>query len=326
MNFRRDVIRILLSVFALMLATTGVSAQSDYPSKPIKIIVPYVPGGGTDLFARILAQQLGNVLGQPVFVDNRGGASGMVGGAAVAQAAPDGYTLLVDQSSIATNPMLYAKVPFDVAKDLTPVALGTTFENVLFASPAFPATNLREVIALAKSKPNELNYGSTGAGSLQHLTMEVLAEQAGIQLVHVPYKGASPALLATSMNEVQLSFMAAASALPLVQSGKLKVIGTGDLKRSKLLLNAPTIAESGLPGYQSISWIAVFAPAGTPKPIVNKLNEAINKVLQMPNVIEQLRMKDFDPAGGSPEELAATVQRDAEKYGRIIKKLGIKLD
>jgi tripartite-type tricarboxylate transporter receptor subunit TctC len=312
-------------MFAALLAT-GAAAQGAYPSKPIKVIVPYAAGGGTDLFARVVSQELANVLGQSVVVDNKTGAAGMIAGAAVAQAPADGYTLLVDQSSIATNPALYAKVPFDVTKDLAPVALGVTLENVLLASPVLPATTVKDVIALAKAKPNGLNYASTGIGSPQHLSMEMLRDQAGIQMVHVPYKGGNPGILATATNEVQLFFISVSTALPFIKGGKVKAIGSGGLKRSTQLPDVPTLAESGLPGFQAVGWLAFFAPAGTPAPVVKKLNEAINKVLRTPKVVEQLHAQGFEPAGGPPEDLSAIVKRDMDHYGRIIRKVGIKAD
>lgn len=318
--------RFLLAL-CLSLLTAGVAtAQGSYPDRPIRVIVPYAAGGGTDLFARVVSAELSKQLGQTVIVENKAGAAGMIAGAAVAQAPADGYTLLVDQSSIATNPALYAKVPFDVTKDLTPVILGVTLENVLLASPQLPASNLKEVIRLSESKPKALNYASTGIGSPQHLSMEILLDQAGLQMTHIPYKGGNPGILATTTDEVQLFFISVSTALPFIKSGKVKAIGSGGLKRSPQLPDVPTLAESGLPGFQAVGWLAFFAPAGTPAPIVNKLNAALNKALAQAAVAEKLRQQGFEPAGGSPEELSTVVRRDMDFYGRIIRKVGIKVD
>jgi tripartite-type tricarboxylate transporter receptor subunit TctC len=326
MNIRKNT-RALLGTLSLVLLAIGpAAAQGSYPDKPIRVIVPYAAGGGTDLFARVVSAELGRVLGQSVVIENKTGAAGMIAGAAVAQAAPDGYTLLVDQSSIATNPALYAKVPFDVTKDLAPVILGVTLENVLLASPNLQANNAKEVIALAKAKPNVLNYASTGIGSPQHLAMEMLRDQAGLQMVHVPYKGGAPGILATSMDEVQLFFISVSTALPFIKGGKVKAIGSGGLKRSSQLPDVPTLNESGLPGFQAVGWLAYFAPAGAPPAIVKTLNDALNKALKNPKIAEQLKGQGFEPAGGAPEALGSLVRRDLDFYGRIIKKVGIRAE
>ncbi|WP_077001105.1 tripartite tricarboxylate transporter substrate binding protein [Variovorax sp. KK3] len=321
--------RALLGALPLILLGVGIGsaqAQGNYPDKPIKVIVPYNAGGGTDLFARVVSLEMGKQLGTPVVIENKPGAAGMLGGAAVAQAPADGYTLLVDQSSIATNPQLYAKVPFDVTKDLAPVILGVTLENVLLGSPQLPASNIKDVIALGKAKPGTLNYASTGIGSPQHLSMEMLRDQAGLQMVHVPYKGGNPGILATSMDEVQLFFISTSTALPFIKAGKVKAIGSGGLTRSPQMPDVPTLHESGLPNFQAVGWLAYFAPAGTPAPIVKKLNEALQKSLANPEVVKTLRAQGFEPAGGAPAELTAVVKRDMEHYGQIIRKVGIKAD
>ena len=329
MQKNRKFARALLATLPLVLmafAGSGARAQSNYPDKPIRVVVPYNAGGGTDLFARVVSLEMGKQLGTPVVIDNKPGAAGMLGGAAVAQAPADGYTLLVDQSSIATNPQLYAKVPFDVTKDLTPVILGVTLENVLLASPNLPASNIKEVIALGKAKPGTLNYASTGIGSPQHLSMEILRDQTGLQMVHVPYKGGNPGILATSMDEVQLFFISVSTALPFIKAGKVKAIGSGGLKRSPQMPDVPTLNESGLPGFEAVGWLGYFAPAGTPPAIVKKLNDALQKSLANPEVVKILRAQGFEPAGGAPSELSSIVKRDMEHYGRIIRKVGIKAD
>ncbi len=320
---RRSVLAVLSLAFA---AAAPAVAQGQYPDKPIRVIVPYAAGGGTDLFARVVSAEMGRILGQSVVIENKTGAAGMIAGTAVAQAAPDGYTLLVDQSSIATNPALYAKVPFDVTKDLAPIGVGVTLENVLLASPKLPATTVREAIALAKAKPNGLNYASTGIGSPQHLSMEILKDQAGVQIVHVPYKGGNPGILATSMDEVQLFFISVSTALPFIKGGKVKALGSGGLKRSSQLPDVPTLNESGLPGFQAVGWLAYFAPAGTPPAIVKTLNDALNKALKNPKIAEQLKGQGFEPAGGPPEDLGSLVRRDLDFYGRIIRKVGIRAE
>lgn len=323
----RHMRRNLLAALALSMsfAAPMAGAQGAFPDRPIKLIVPYAAGGGTDLFARLTAQELSKQIGQPVVVDNRPGAAGMNAGAIVAKSPADGYTILVDQTSIATNPMLYDKVPFDVKKDLEPIILGVTLDNVLIASPVFVAKNATELVAQAKAQPGALNYASTGIGSPQHLAMEVFKDRTGTNIQHVPYKGGSPGIVATSSNEVQMFFISISTALPFIKSGKVKAIGSGGAKRSPLMPDVPTVGET-LPGFLSTNWLAFFAPAGTPPAVVKKLNESFQKALAQPGLVDALRQQGMEVHGGAPSELTAAINRDMNYFGKVIKSANIKAE
>jgi len=310
--------RPLLAAVSFCLMASAALAQGGYPDRPIKLIVPYAAGGGTDTFARVAAEELARQIGQPVVVENRPGAAGMLAGGIVAKSPADGYTLLVDQTSIATNPMLYAKVPFDVKKDLEPIILGVTLDNVLLGSPQLAANNTQELVKLGKTRPGSLNYASTGIGSPQHLAMEVFKKQVGIEAVHVPYKGGSPGILAVATDEVQMFFISISTALPFIQSGRVKAIASGGAKRSPLLPELPTVGET-VPGFLSTNWLAFFAPAGTPKPIVQKLNESFQKAFQNPTVVANLRKQGMEIHGGPPSALSEVIDRDMKYFGDIIK-------
>ncbi len=323
--FQKSNIKTILICFFAAFFSHPLLAQSSYPTKSIKFIVPYAPGGGTDTFARLTAQELSKVIGQNVVVDNVTGAAGMVAGSQVARSVPDGYTILVEQASIATNPLLYDKVPFDVKKDLEPVILGVNLDNVLVVSQNTPAKNVNELIALAKSQPGKLNYASTGIGSPQHLAMEIFKDKTGTLIAHIPYKGGSPGMVATVSNEVQMFLISVSTALPFIKSGKVKALGNGGLKRSPLLPDVPAIAES-LPGFQSTNWLALFAPAGTPKSVIQTLNENLQKAYANPELIEKFKQQGMEVHGGAPAELSAAVNRDMDYFGKIIKSASIKAE
>ncbi len=319
-------VRMIIAFTALGFCLTAYAQTSaNYPNRTIRFVVPYAAGGGTDIFARLTAQELSKQIGETVIVDNVVGAAGMVAGALVAKAAPDGYTILVDQASIATNPLLYDKVPFDLKKDLEPVIIGVSLDNILVVNPSLPANNVNELIALAKSQPGVLNYASTGIGSPQHLAMEIFKDKTGTNIVHIPYKGGSPGIMATSTNEVQMFLISVSTALPFIKSGKVRALGNGGPKRSPLLPEVPAISES-LPGFQSTNWLALFAPAGTPKPIIQKLNGALQKVYASPSLVEHFKQQGMIVLGGSPTELSNTINRDTEYFGKIIKSAGIKAE
>ena len=313
-------------VAASLALLSAAPARAAYPDKPVRIVVPYSAGGGTDTFARLVGIELARELGQPVVIDNRPGASGLLGGAAVAQSPPDGYTLLVDQSSIATNALLYARPPYDVTRDLAPVSLGATLDNVLLVNPNLPARNVSERLRLAKAQPGRLNYASTGIGTPQHLAMEVLKADSGTDIVHVPYKGGNPGIVALSADEVQMFFISVSTAMPFVKAGKVRALASGGTKRSPLLPDVPTVAESGLPGFQATGWLAFFAPAGTPAAVVGRINAALAKALATPALVQGLRQQGFEPASGTPEALSALVKHDMELYGPVIRKGNIKVE
>jgi tripartite-type tricarboxylate transporter receptor subunit TctC len=325
-QFLGQIKHLLLILFTLSAFSNAYSqSPNSYPDRPIKFVVPYAAGGGTDIFARLAAQELSKQIGQTVIVDNVVGAAGMVAGAMVAKSQPDGYTILVDQASIATNPLLYEKVPFDLKKDLEPVMLGVALDNILVVSPGLPANSINELIALAKNQPGTLNYASTGIGSPQHLAMEIFKDKTGTNIAHIPYKGGSPGILATSTNEVQMFIISVSTALPFIKAGKVRALGNGGLKRSPLLPEVPAIAES-LPGFQSTNWLAFFAPAGTPKPIIQKLNGALQKAFSNPVLVEQFKQQGMIVLGGPPIDLTNTINRDMSYFGRIIKSANIKAE
>ena len=325
-QFLGQIKHLLLILFTLSAFSNAYSqSPNSYPDRPIKFVVPYAAGGGTDIFARLAAQELSKQIGQTVIVDNVVGAAGMVAGAMVAKSQPDGYTILVDQASIATNPLLYEKVPFDLKKDLEPVMLGVALDNILVVSPGLPANSINELIALAKNQSGTLNYASTGIGSPQHLAMEIFKDKTGTNIVHIPYKGGSPGILATSTNEVQMFIISVSTALPFIKAGKVRALGNGGLKRSPLLPEVPAIAES-LPGFQSTNWLAFFAPAGTPKPIIQKLNGALQKAFSNPVLVEQFKQQGMIVLGGPPIDLTNTINRDMSYFGRIIKSANIKAE
>lgn len=326
LHFRISVLNLLLGLTVLIFsAESNAQSSENYPNKTIKFIVPYAAGGGTDIFARLAAQELSKQIGQTVVVDNVVGAAGMVAGATVAKSLPDGYTILVDQASIATNPLLYEKVPFDLKKDLEPVILGVSMDNILVVNPALAANHVSELVVLAKSQPGVLNYASTGIGSPQHLAMEIFKDKTGTSIVHIPYKGGSPGIMATSTNEVQMFLISVSTALPFIKSGRVRALGNGGIKRSPLLPEIPAIAES-LPGFQSTNWLALFAPSGTPKPIIQKLNGALQKAFANPTLVEQFKQQGMIVLGGNPIELSNTINRDTEYFGKIIKSANIKAE
>ena len=315
------------SWFFLALALMSFPAAAAYPDRPIKMIVPYAAGGGTDAVARLVAQELSKQVGQPGVVVNLTGGGGMVAATAVAQAPADGYTLLVDQSSIATSPVLFPNSSVDVNRDLAPVILGVTLDNVLLVSPDLPVSNVSELIKLAKSKPGKLNYASTGNGTPQHLGMEVFKDMAGIDVLHIPYKGGAPGLLAVSTGEVQVFLISVSTAVPFVKSGRVKAIASGGATRSPLLPDLPTVTESGLPGFRSSGWLAVFAPAATPPAVIAELNAQLAKALAVPSLRAALRQQGFEVSpANKPEDLKALMKREMDQYGAVIRKVGIKVD
>jgi tripartite-type tricarboxylate transporter receptor subunit TctC len=301
-------------------------AWAAYPERPMTLMVPWAPGGSTDILARAIGEQLTRSLGQPVVVDNRAGASGNIGSAIVAKAKPDGYTLLVgSMSTHAMNPALMSNMPFRGADDFTPIALVANVINTMVVHPSVPAKNLREFIAYAKANPGKLAYASAGPGSTNHLSAEMFNRAAGIKMLHVPYKGGAPAVLATVANETQVLFSAGTQTLPHVKSGRLRLLGVTEPSRSRLLPDVPSVSEV-LPGYEMSVWYAVFGPAGMPRDIVQKLNAEINKALSVPEVRTHMAAIGVDVVNSTPEQLDAKLRQDTERYTKIIKDLDIKVD
>ena len=315
--------------FLLLLGVLGglggeSSFAQTYAVRPIRMIVAYPPGGGTDIVGRMMGQRLGENLGQTVVVDNRGGATGNIGTEIAAHATADGYTLLMGNvAPNAINVSLFKKLPFDPVKDFAPVSLVAVTPNILVVQPSSPVKTVKDLIALAKSKPGSLNFPSAGVGSSSHLAGEMLKSMAGIDMVHVPYKGGGPALVALLSGQVQLMFATLPAAMPHVKSGKLRPVAVTTSHRSQALPELPTIAESGVPGYEAATWYGLLAPAGTPKAIVDRLHAEIVKILAT-DTRQRLAAQGFEPAGTTPAEFAGYIKSEIVKWGKVIKDAGIR--
>lgn len=314
----------LVAMFALSVATP-LQAQH-YPTRPLRLVVPAPPGGGTDILGRIAAQKLTDTLRQPVVIDNRAGASGMIGSEIVARADPDGHTLLICFTTHVTNPSLYPKMAYDTVRDFASVAMVGVIPSVLVLHPSIPSQSVKEFIAYARERPGKLVYGSAGSGSATHLSTVLFASMTGTSMVHVPYKGSAPALTDLLAGQLNLMFGNMASAMPHVRSGKLRALAVTSAKRSAAALELPTVAETGLPGYEATSWFALFGPARTPVPIINKLNAEVNLLLGMPDVKERMLGLGADAMPMSPRELTAYVESEIAKWGKLIKASGAKAE
>ncbi|HEV2008802.1 MAG TPA: tripartite tricarboxylate transporter substrate binding protein [Burkholderiales bacterium] len=312
----------------MCVAATCASAATpaDYPTKPIRMIVGFAPGGGTDTTARAISNKLGELLGHQVIVDNRAGAAGNIATELVANANPDGYTILLGTiAALAINPSLYrSKLPFDSVRDFAPIIQAVDSTNILVLHQSVPAASVKELIALAKTKP--LNYGSSGVGGTGHLAGELFNSMAGTKMTHIPYKGGGPAMIDLVGGQVQLVFATAASAVPQIKGGKIKGIAVTTIKRSALMPNIPTIAESGLPGFDANNWYGLLAPAKTPRPIIMRLNSEVTKVLAMPDVKEFLFNQGLDPAPGTPEQFGAYIKSEIAKWAKVVKDSGARAD
>ncbi|HWE18244.1 MAG TPA: tripartite tricarboxylate transporter substrate binding protein [Hyphomicrobiaceae bacterium] len=315
----------LLTAFgALLLLTTAATAQ-EYPTKPVRLIVPFPPGGSNDVVGRIVATQLGERLGKQVVVDNRGGAGGVLGTEAAANAPPDGYTLLVISLAHAVNPGLY-KLKYDPIKSFVPVAMLGSGINVLCIHPSVPANTLQELIALAKKKPGELNYASAGSGSFQHMGAELFKLMAGVDIVHVPFKGGGPAMIDVVGGHSQMLLSSLIQTMPHIRSGKLKPLGTGGTKRSAILPDVPTIAEGGVPGYEMANWWGIVAPAGTEQAIVDKLSNEIAGVLSMPETQKVFSNEGAEVVQKAGAAFGSFIESELVKWQRVVKEAKIKAD
>ena len=313
--------------YALVCAATAAGAQQSYPNKPIRLIVGFAPGGGTDILARALGQPLGESLGQQITVDNRAGAGGIIATELGAKAAPDGYTFLVGSSAgFAINPNLMAKLPYDPVKDFTPVGMFATLSYAVDVHPSLPAKALQDLLALARAKPGAINYGSAGQGSSTHLAIEQFAQMGGIRMTHVPYKGNTPAMTALMSGEVALVFDPVLTSAPMVKSGRIRALAVTTLQRSSLLPEVPTVAQAGIKGFEAGNWFGVFAPAGTPREIVERVNAAINRAMTRPEMKDKLLSQGADALTGTPADLAALVQRELAKFAKIIKDAGVRVE
>ena len=310
-------------VAAFALGPQAGSAQT-YPSKPIKFIVPYPPGGGTDVVARILSEPLAAELGQPIIIDNRGGAAGNVGTDLAAKAPADGYTILFTLSSHTINPKLYDKLPFDVEKDFVPISLAALIPQILVVHPSVPVSNVKELIALAKAQPGKLNYASVGTGSPGHIAGELFKLRTGVEIVHIPYKGGGPAVTDTIGGQVQLLFVSMPAAWQFVKAGRLKAIAVTSARRSVTAPEVPTFVESGVPDFVVDSWYGALAPAKVPPAVVARLNAAFVKVLDMPQVKEKLMAQGAEAAASTPAEFDRVIKDELAKWEYVIRAANIK--
>ena len=305
-------------------AMTTAQVQT-YPSKPIRLIVPFSPGGSGDAIMRVVGQKLTEAWGQPAIIDNRAGASGAIGLQMAARSPPDGYTLVHGTASTHTiNPILQHDLPYDPIRDFAPVAILMATPNIIVAHPSVPASNLKELIQLARGKPGQLSYASNGSGTSSHMAGELLNLEAGIKLAHIPYKGAGPGIIEVLGGHVQLLIGAVATSLPHVATGRLKALAITSLQRSAAAPNVPTVAESGLPGFEVAQWFAIYAPAKTPREILAKLNAEINRALNQPSVKNEFTRQGFDVDNRTPEQFAAFMQAETVKWTKLIKATGIR--
>ena len=329
----RVVANIAIALCAPLGAASMASAQTPstgsgqaYPVKPVRVVIPWPPGGSNDVVGRIVMQKVAESLGQQFVVDNRPGASGAIGAEPVAKAPPDGYTIMVHSTTHLGNQHLYKKLPYDVIRDFAPVGTLAAQPGALAIHPSLPVKTVKEFIALAKSRPGQINYSSSGNGSAPHLSMALLTSMTGIDLVHVPYKGGAPQVTALVGGESQASLATISTVLVHVKSGRLRALGVSSAKRSTILPDLPTISEAGVPGYEMSPWIGVYAPANTPKAIIDKLNAESNKALKHPDVANSLTNQVLDPQPSTPEEFALRIKIDYEKYGKLIRATGVKID
>ena len=311
-----------LALLLPLLAAPLIAHAQPYPSKPVRVIVPFAPGGPADVLARVIGQELSDALGQPFVVENKVGAAGNIGVEQIAKAMPDGYTVgIVPVGNVAVNPSLFPALPYK-ASELAPIAMLATVENVLVVHAGVPAKSLKELLALAKQKPGTLSFASPGAGSQAHLAGELMALSAEVKLIHVPYKGIGPALNDVVGGQVTMMFGAMSAVLPHVKSGKLRALGVASIQRSATMPELPTIAEQGLPRFEAVSWYALMGPAGTPAPIIDRLNAEIARSLAKPAIREKFAAQGLEPGGGKPQELATEIQ--TVRWADVIRKQNIK--
>jgi tripartite-type tricarboxylate transporter receptor subunit TctC len=316
-----------LTLIVIALSCAAVSALAEYPDKPVKIIVPYPPGGTTDILARVIAQRLGERLKQSVIVENRGGASGAIGTQAVAKSPADGYTLCM--GTIGThgiNSALFKNLPYDAVKDFAPITIIGITPNVLIVHPSVPAKNLQELLALARAKPGTLNFGSTSPGGSPHMAGELFKTMANIDIAHIPYKGAGPMLIDLIGGQIQMGFDNMPSSIGHIRSGKLRAIAVTTTKRWPGVPDVPTMAESSLPGYEVSAWFGLLAPAGTPKPVIDALYKNIGDILRQPDMVKQLFELGAEPGGNTPEAFARYIAADVEKWTRVVAATGVKVE
>ena len=318
-------LRALLAAL-LLGASVTLAAAADYPSKPVRLVVPFPAGGPVDITARTLSPRLSDVLGQRILVDNRGGAGGILGSDIVAKSPADGHTLLLCTTGNAINVSVVPNLPYDIRKDFAPISMVAIITSILVVHPALAVKSVKDLIALAKAKPDALSYASTGNGAPTHLAGELFKSMAGVKMLHVPYKGASLAVVDLLSGHVQLSFISAPGVMPHVNSGRLRVLAVTNAKRSLLLPDAPTISEAGLKGYESEGWHGLFAPAGTPKPVIDRLYREFAAALRDPKISAQMLAGGAEPVGMPPDEFAVKLNEEIEKWAKVVKNARIKAD
>jgi len=312
-----------LAACAMLAAAAPALGADSYPSRPIRLIVPFAPGGSVDIAGRLITDAWGKQLGQPVVADNRAGASGNIGMDQLAKAKPDGYTLAINNVALAVNPSLFAKLPFDTEKDFVSVGTMGTSQHVLVVTNSLSSRNVKELVALAKAQPGKLSFGSAGSGSTFHMAAELFKSESGTDILHVPYKGGGPAMVDTIAGQVQLSFPVLSAALPQVQAGKLRALAVTGPKRSPLMPDVPTMAEAGLPHYAFETWFIISAPAGTPKAVLEKLNQTLNAALEQPELKARLLREGFEPLTMSPAQADAMLRKEMVRWSAQIKRAGI---
>ena len=317
---------LFLCVLCVLCGSSLSSAVDGYPSKPIRIIVPYTPGGFNDTLARTLGQKLNEKWGQPVMVDNRPGGGTTIGTSLVAKAPADGHTLLVVSFAFGVNPSLYTLLPYDTQRDFAPVVLAAGTPNILVVNPELPVKSVRDLITLAKSKPGKLNYATAGSGSSNHLSMEMFKSMAGVDIVHVPYKGSAPAVTDLIGGQVDVMFDNVPNVLQHVKAGKLRGLAVSSSKRSPFTPDLPTVAEAGLPGFDVSVWFGVVAPSGTSKAVVSRLNAEINRILKLPGVVELFHKQGVEPLGGTPDAFASFLRDQTVKWAKVVKQSGAKAE
>jgi tripartite-type tricarboxylate transporter receptor subunit TctC len=307
----------------VLLLAQPVAAQQPYPAKPVRLVVPSAPGGGTDITARVMAPKLSEFLGQQVVVENRAGAGTMIGGEVVARAAPDGYTLLMGISTLAINPAMYKKVPYDALKDFAPITQAVSLPNILVVHPSLPVKTVKELVAFAKARPGQLQFASAGVGTNPHLAAELFLSMTGTKMLHVPYKGSGAGVIDVIAGHVPVMTPSILTGLPHTKAGRLRALGVTSARRAGGAPDVPTIAEAGVPGYEAVQWFGILAPAGTPRAVIERVHREAVKVLQSADIRERLKADGADPVASSPEEFAAFLRSETAKWAKVVKAVGI---
>ena len=326
MNLRQSLLRVIGTAALVLMSGSAFAQATAYPDKPIRFVVPYPPGGGTDVIARIVQDRLRAALGQSIIIDNRGGAGGSIGTEVVAKSPPDGYTVLFTLSSHTINPAIFSKLSFDTARDFEPIGTVCSLPQILVANPQFPANTVQQLIAMAKEKPGSLAYASVGNGSPGHLAGEMMKIRTGTQLTHIPYRGGGPAVTDVVSGQVPLLWVSIPAAAQFVKQKQLKALAVSTLKRSAAFPDVPTMQESGISDFEVDSWYAMFVPAKTPRAVIDRLNAALNTVLKEPEIREKLLAQGSEAVGGTPEQLGAVVNAELPKWAKLVKDAGIKAD